>query len=109
MTQVPVPFAATRAALLCAVLLIALQVAAKAARDALFCVEFSAAELPRVMTAAAVLSGVVALLAAAAIKRLGPGRVIPALLFANAGAFLLEYLAFAAAPRPTALLLYLHT
>lgn len=103
------PFAATRAALLCAVLLIALQVAAKAARDALFCVEFSAAELPRVMTAAAVLSGVVALLAAAAIKRLGPGRVIPALLFANAGAFLLEYLAFAAAPRPTALLLYLHT
>lgn len=97
-----------RRALLCAGLLVALQVAAKSARDALFCAAYSPAELPRVMTGGAVLSMVFALGAARLFRRLGPGRVVPALLGMNALAFVVEYVLLPVAPRPVSLILYLH-
>lgn len=97
-----------RRALVCAGLLVALQVAAKSARDALFCAAFSPAELPRVMTAGAALSVGFALGASRLFRAFGPGRVVPALLVASAIGFGIEYLLLPVSPRPVSLVLYLH-
>lgn len=97
-----------RRALLAAALLIALQVAGKSARDALYCATFSPAELPRVMTAGALLSIGVALGAARLFRAFGPGRVVPGLLALSAVGFGVEYAFLPTSPRPVALILYLH-
>ena len=87
---------------------IALVVAAKALRDALFCERFSRAELPRAMVAGAVLSGLCALLATRAFRAVGPVRGGFALLVLNALVFGLEFWLFPRSERATSLLLYLH-
>jgi AAA family ATP:ADP antiporter len=86
----------------------ALTVTGKSTRDALFCAYFPAAELPKAMVAGAALSAICALSCARLSRGKGPGRVLPILLFLNAICFLAEHAALAAAPRATALLLYLH-
>jgi len=65
-------------ALGCAALMVAYQVASKAARDTLFLTSFDFARLPVMVAAASVISIGVALLATRAIATYGPARVIPA-------------------------------
>jgi hypothetical protein len=65
-------------ALGCAALMVAYQVASKAARDTLFLSSFDFARLPVMVAAASVISIGVALLATRAIATYGPARVIPA-------------------------------
>lgn len=65
-------------ALGCAALIIAYQVASRAARDALFLSNFDFARLPVMVAVASVISIGVALLATRAIATYGPNRVIPA-------------------------------
>ncbi len=87
---------------------VALTVAAKSARDALFCVHFPASALPKVMVAGAALSALLAVLTARFLRAWGPAHTSPPLLMANALGFLAEHAGLALAPQATALILYLH-
>jgi AAA family ATP:ADP antiporter len=58
-------------------LIMAHQVAGKAVRDGLFLSQFSAADLPKIMAAAAVFSIALGLVFARRMSRLGPARVVP--------------------------------
>jgi hypothetical protein len=108
-TTVPAPLrGAFRAAVATAIVGIALTVATKAVRDALFCAQFSPAELPRAMLAGAVVSGVLAVVAARVFRSFGPVVGATALLLLNALALALEYLGLEIAPRATTLVIYLH-
>jgi AAA family ATP:ADP antiporter len=64
--------------LLGAALIMAHQVAGKAVRDGLFLSQFPAADLPKIMAAAAMFSIVLGLAFARRMSRLGPMRVVPA-------------------------------
>jgi hypothetical protein len=92
----------------CAGAMIAQQVAAKSLRDSLFLSNLSAAELPKVMLAAALLGLPAVLATSAGMARLGPGRLIPALLLASAALHGLEWSLLQRAPREVAVLVYLH-
>ena len=89
--------------------IIALQVAAKTSRDALFCATYSQEELAKVMVLGALLSGLLALGAARAFQAFGPFPVLLVLLVANAAGYVAEFWGLPLAPRATALVLYLHT
>jgi hypothetical protein len=91
-----------------AAVVVALTVAAKSARDALFCAQFPASSLPLVMIAGAALSALLALLSARVLRSFGPARSLPLLLVANALGFVAEYGGLSAAPQAVALVLYLH-
>ncbi len=99
----------THVAAATAVALIAQQVAGKAARDALFLTSFSAATLPLVMAAAAVLSLVAVLWLSRLMAKHSPARVMPVLFAMSAVGLALEWgLGFASAP-VAAVAVYLHT
>src|ERR1700704_152484 len=72
------PTVVPAAAMGCAALMIAYQVASKAARDTLFLSNFDFARLPVMVAVASVISIGVALFATRAIATYGPARVIPA-------------------------------
>src|SRR5262249_12554397 len=95
-------------ATLAAALMIAEQVAGKASRDGFFLTQFPATELPKAMMAAAILSVLGSVAYTGVLRRLSPARAVPATFAASAALFLLEWLLAASAPRPTAVLLYLH-
>ena len=99
---------ATMIAALTAALLVAQQVGAKAARDALFLTHFAPSALPSVMGAGAVLGIGSALVSGRWMARVGPSRCVPWLFALHASAFALEYLAAARAPAQVAVVLYLH-
>ncbi len=88
--------------------MIALTVAGKSVRDALFCAYFPATDLPKAMTGGALLSVLTALAASRIFRAFGPVRSVMSLLFASALGFALEHAAFETAPRTVALILYLH-
>jgi hypothetical protein len=88
--------------------LVALTVAGKTARDALFLTHFPAAELPKVMVAGAALSALLAVVTGRLLRSFGPATTLPPLLAVNALGFLIEHSVMAAAPRAVALILYLH-
>jgi hypothetical protein len=88
--------------------LVALTVAGKTARDALFCANFPAAELPKVMVAGAALSALLAVLTGRALRSFGPATTLPPLLALNALGFIAEHSALSVAPRAVSLILYLH-
>jgi hypothetical protein len=99
---------AVAAATLAAFLLIALQVASRAVRDALFLTAFQVRSLPVVMGASApfALAGARAL--TAALSRRPPSRVVPAAA-ALASLLLVAWWALGLVwPRPSAVLVYLH-
>lgn len=96
-------------ALLAAALMIAQQVGVKATRDALFLSSFRAEDLPRIVIASAVLAMVTVLAASRAFARFGPARAVPLVFAASAAMFVLEWVLATAAPKPTAVILYLHT
>lgn len=73
----PRPVVAPAGAIGCAALMIAYQVASKAARDTLFLSNFEFVRLPAMVAAASVISIGVALLATRAIATYGPTRIIP--------------------------------
>ena len=99
---------AASAAAAAATAIITLQLAGKATRDALFLSTFSVAALPPMVIAAAVLSAVLAILLARIMAQSRPARLVPR-LFALSGVLLLaEWGLVNPAPRPAAVLVYLH-
>jgi ATP:ADP antiporter, AAA family len=96
------------AAMICAAAMIAQQVAAKAARDALFLARFEATLLPFMLVGAALGSIVFVVAASRAMARLGPARLVP-LAFVASGALLLAEWALAGrSPGAMAVAFYLH-
>ncbi len=96
-------------AALAAASILALQVAGKATRDALFLAAQPASALPAAALAAAVASLGAALVVSRAMVRRGPHRVAPRLLAGATVGYLLLALLHPAAPRAAAWLLVLHT
>lgn len=97
-----------RIATIAAVVVLAMQVASKTARDAVFLGAFGAHALPKVMTAAAVLSLVAVALGAGLAARLGSGRFLTSALLLNAGLYVGELALARFAPDVAAVALYLH-
>lgn len=100
---------AALAALLSAAVMIAQQVGSKATRDALFLASFAPEDLPRVVIASAAASTAAVLAAARAYARFGPAKVVPGAFAVSALLYVGEWLAAPEAPRPVAVVLYLHT
>lgn len=96
-----------RTAALGAALLIAQQVGAKTARDALFLESFDVSMLPRALVVAAVLTLLAVLGAGKLLARFGPGRVVPLALGGSAVLQVGAFLAFGLAPRAAAFGYYL--
>lgn len=90
-------------------LLIAQQVAGKAARDALFLSSFPAAHLPAAMAAGAVLSFAAVYWLSVVMVRRSPATLLPILLAVSALGYALEWLLSYSAPSATALAVYFHT
>src|SRR3954466_4506141 len=90
-------------------LLIAQQVAGKAARDALFLSSFHASHLPTAMAAGAVLSLAAAYSVSHLMARHAPASVMVLLCAASACGFALEWTLDLSAPRLAAVLVYLQT
>jgi hypothetical protein len=99
---------AARAAMVCAAVMIANQVAGKAARDAIFLSTYEITDLPTMLIGAAIVSIVVVLLTTRLLTRFGPGRVVP-LAFALSAVLLLgEWALIAPARKVAAVAVYLH-
>jgi ATP/ADP translocase len=90
-------------------LLIAQQVAGKAARDALFLSSFRASHLPIAMAAGAVLSLAAVHWLSQVMVRRPPAAIMPLLLALSALGFALEWIVAFSSPRLTATLVYGHT
>jgi ATP:ADP antiporter, AAA family len=99
---------AASAAALAATVIIALQLAGKATRDALFLSTFGVAALPAIVIASAILSGVLAVLLARVMARNQPGRLVPRLYALSAALLLAEWALVNTARAATAILVYLH-
>ena len=99
---------AVSAAALAATVIIALQLAGKATRDALFLSTFGVAALPAIVIASAVVSGVLAVLLARVMARTKPGRLVPRLYALSAALLLAEWALVNTARAATAILVYLH-
>ena len=98
---------ATLAAALAAVLVIAGQVAGKAARDAIFLGQFHVTRLPILVMVASVLSMAGALGMSVILSRRSPGRIIPLATVGSAALLVAEAALFGPYPRPTAIVVYL--
>ncbi len=96
------------AASVAAFLLIALQVAARSMRDALFLTAFGVNSLPLVMGAAAVFALAGAEILSLALAHRSPSRVVPAAAALSAGFFAFWWAVGLFAPRVSAAGLYLH-
>jgi ATP:ADP antiporter, AAA family len=96
------------AATVAATVIITLQLAGKATRDALFLSTFGVAALPPMVIAAAVLSGVLTVVLAGVMARSRPGRLVPRLYGLSGLLLLAEWALVPTAPRAAALLVYLH-
>ncbi len=89
-------------------LLIALHVAARACRDALFLSTFAAADLPKAMLAAAGVGLTAVLVSSRAMARFGPGRVVAAFLIASSATYWLEWRLLVTWPGAAVVLVYMH-
>jgi AAA family ATP:ADP antiporter len=97
-----------RAATLAAFLLITQQVAAKAARDALFLSNFPPSALPPMMVGSSLASALSVVLFSRAMARRSPSLVAPMATAVAAILLLLEWLLCLAQPRLAAVIVYLH-
>jgi len=88
--------------------MIAQQVAGKATRDALFLVQFDVRRLPGMMIIGAVISFAAALVAARALARFGPRRVVRSVFVLSSLAFLIEFSVSWISKRSIAVVVYLH-
>jgi hypothetical protein len=91
-----------------ATVMIAHQVAAKAARDSLFLTHFDVTALPAMMIAGALTSAAAVLVMARALSRHGPARLIPPIFALSGVLFLVEWLAMGVEPRLVTVAYYLH-
>lgn len=89
------------------VILIAQQVAGKAARDALFLSSFHSSSLPSVMAAGAVLSLLSVVWVSKSMARRSPHRIMPVLFAGNALALAVAWGLGFSAPRASAVVIYL--
>jgi hypothetical protein len=99
---------AVAAATAAVAVLVAEQVAARAARDALFLAAYRARSLPFMMAASAVVALVSAELLSSALARRSPSRVVPAGAVVSAACLLALWPVASVAPRVAAVLVYLH-
>jgi hypothetical protein len=97
-----------RVAVLASALSIAMQVAGKATRDALFITSFGVTLLPRMVVTAAVLSLLVTLWLARRLAQQGPATLVPRLFAGSAILLAGEWLLTFVSLRATAFLFYLH-
>ncbi len=95
-------------AMFTATIMVAHQVAGKATRDALFLSNFPVSDLPKVVIAASLLSGLAVLLISRLISRAGPGHIVPAAFMVSAVLFVVEWRLAASRPDIAGVLLYLH-
>jgi AAA family ATP:ADP antiporter len=89
-------------------ILIAQQVAGKAARDALFLSSFHSSSLPWMMTAGAVLSLASVVWLSRMMARRTPRRIMPVLFAANAAALTVAWTVGLSSPRASAIVVYLN-
>jgi hypothetical protein len=99
---------AASAAAVAAAVIITLQLAGKATRDALFLSTFGVASLPPIVITAAVLSAFLAVLVARVMARSRPGRLVPRLYALSALLLLAEWALVGSARPAAAVLVYLH-
>jgi MFS family permease len=95
-------------AMIAAGLMLAHQVAGKAVRDSFFLSQYPAADLPRMVIAAASLTIVFVLLFARALSRFGPRRLVPAGFLASAAIHVGEYALSPGSPGPWSVVIYFH-
>ena len=89
-------------------LMMAHQVAGKASRDAIFLSQFRTADLPAMVTSAAIASVAVSILGSRALVRLGPNRIAPS-AFALSGVLqFAEWIVLGYSARLAACVIYLH-
>ena len=88
--------------------MMAYQVAGKAARDALFLSNFGARHLPAIVVTAALTAIVLGILSSRLLSRIGPGRLIPALMIGSAVLQAVEWLGYRHVPGWTAVVVYVH-
>jgi hypothetical protein len=105
----PLDTPGAQAAAVTSALLIAQQVAGKAARDALFLSSFGASSLPVAMAAGAVLSLLAVHCLSQVMVRRPPARIMPLLLAASTAGYALEWAAAFSWPRLAAALVYAQT
>jgi hypothetical protein len=98
----------TLLATVAAALMMAHQVAGKAVRDSFFLSAYSAADLPKMVTAAAAASILLVLLFTRAMERIGPRLLVPAGFLVSAAVHVTEYAFAPRAPGPWAVAIYLH-
>jgi hypothetical protein len=95
-------------AMTCAAAVIAQVVGGKAVRDALFLTSLDVTALPAMLIATAGCSMLLVALQGRIVRTVAPRRLVPVSFALSAALFLVEWLARAAAPAPTAVVLYLH-
>jgi AAA family ATP:ADP antiporter len=91
-----------------ATVIITLQLAGKATRDALFLSSFGVAALPPIVIMSAVLSAMLAILLARVMARSRPARLVPRLFLLSAILILAEWALVSTERRAAAVLVYLH-
>ncbi len=96
------------AAMLGAGLLMAHQVAGKAARDAIFLSNYDPKSLPAMMVAGALAALLLGVVSSRLLSRLTPARVVPVAFLASALLQLVEWRLIASQPKLAAVLVYLH-
>jgi AAA family ATP:ADP antiporter len=99
---------AATAAAAAATVIITLQLAGKATRDALFLSTFGVAALPPIVIVSAILSAVLAVILARIMARSRPARLVTRLFALSAILILAEWALVGSARRPAAVLVYLH-
>ncbi|MBL4633006.1 MAG: hypothetical protein JKY56_03995, partial [Kofleriaceae bacterium] len=99
---------ATTVSMLVAVVMIAQQVAGKAARDAFFLSHFPASALPAVMVAATVLSFGVIFVISRILRTVPPAKAAPWIFTCNGALFVAEFALSGPQPHVTAVMIYLH-
>jgi ATP:ADP antiporter, AAA family len=99
---------AASAAAAAATVIITLQLASKATRDALFLSSFGVAALPPMVIAAAILSIVLTVMLARIMALSRPAALVPRLFALSALLLLAEWALVGPARRPAAILVYLH-
>ncbi len=98
----------TTVAMAGAALMLAHQVAGKAARDGLFLSRYEATALPKMVLAAAVVAVLFGWLFGVLLKRSAPQRVVPVALLVSAGLQMGEWLLLAGSPDIVVVAVYLH-
>jgi ATP:ADP antiporter, AAA family len=95
-------------AMVCAGVVTAQFIGGKAARDALFLAQLDVTSLPTMVIATAIFSIGLAAISSQGITRLSPARFVPLTFAASATFLVVEWLLTYAAPKPAAVLVYLH-